>query len=171
MEIYTDFAFNIELKEDTGWDVLWILKGLVYNDRIIKPKDLPNHDFFKCASWSSVLGPALEDDEQKRKRRYSSLIYNDGYGICNDEDGSSYRCYLLDSFNSLLNYDNEIEKFLDWIFPSVKPGYQTVAGWYQCETEIKKGTAAQMTTIFWNKDHFELNKVFVQNQDVNQKRN
>lgn len=154
MGTYTDFSFNVELKEETDPNVIRILEALVNNQDLDGIENLPNHDFFKCDYWACVLG-RNSDYYQFRKNRFGTLRH--------DKINS---CYLLASFNNFKNYNNEIEKFLDWITPYMAVGYETVAGWFQCELDMDKERDAVMTIVFWNKDHFELNEVPVVNQKI-----
>jgi hypothetical protein len=99
MGMYTEFHFNVELKEDTPKKVINILKKMVKDNDIVI-HNLPEHDFFKTSRWEWML--------------CSDSYYFDADTHSTIREDASNTHYLCVRCN-LKNYDNEIELFLNWI--------------------------------------------------------
>src|SRR5882672_2404592 len=108
MGYYTQFHFNATLKSNIEDDKKLIrqLIDCMKDDRSDIPSVLPKHDFFKQAWWRAVL--------------YGACIKT---AFCED-------CIFVDC--NIKNYDDQIEKFLDWIsdyviLPVIKTGLRLEA--------------------------------------------
>lgn len=104
--MYTEFHFNAALKEDVPSQVLQILQYML-NEREEMP-DTPDHELFDTNRWEHMLRC---DSYYFEADTHSTLRY----------DGISKHYYLCIRCN-LKNYDQEINKFVDWIHPYLQ-GY------------------------------------------------
>jgi hypothetical protein len=107
MGMYTELVFGGELKSDTPENVINILKYLI-DDETIETFKLPDHPFFECDRWTHIA--------------ISSSYYFGGQclsGIKYDGIANAYRISIR---ANLKNYDNEIDKFVDWIKPYMDKG-------------------------------------------------
>lgn len=104
MGMYTEFHFNSRLKENTPAEVLEALQWMLAEDKPDVPPALPSHPLFqgklRC-KWM-LLSDSYYFDALTR----SELEFDD---IANQ--------YFLSIRCNLKNYDNEIQKFVDWIRP------------------------------------------------------
>jgi hypothetical protein len=99
MGMFTEFILNVELKKDVPKDILDILKYMIDNS-LPKPQ-LSNHALFETDRWRFML---QSDSHYFDSDAHSTLRY--------DENSNSY--YLNIKCN-LKNYNEEIEKFINWI--------------------------------------------------------
>jgi hypothetical protein len=104
MGMYTEFHFNVQLLSKVPNEVVDLLKFMVsteetkYESRL---KNLPSHPLFYTDRWVRML---LSDSYYFSADTHSTLRFDgitNGYYLC-------IRC-------NLKNYNNEIEKFVDWI--------------------------------------------------------
>lgn len=102
MGMYTEFHFNSELKEDVPESVLAVLRYMLPSDNEQPEPPLPDHPFFKCERWRMLL---TMDSYYFDADTHSTLRL--------DHDESYYLCVR----SNLKNYDNEINRFVDWITP------------------------------------------------------
>ena len=102
MGMYTELNIGVAFKEDTPSSVINILKHMLNED---EPDyyELTDHPLFKTARWNLML---VCDSYYFDGQTDSSLIYDD---ISNQ--------YYLNVRCNLKNYDNEIDKFMDFIQP------------------------------------------------------
>ena len=102
MGMYTEFHYNAEVKRDIPQDAKAILDYMVLNTFDEPPT--PDHPLFDTARWRLMLrcDSAYFDAET-----YSTFRDSDGRGL--------FLCIRC----NLKNYDNEIEKFCDWIRPYI----------------------------------------------------
>lgn len=117
MSMYTEFHFNVELKEHTPQNTLGILGYMPDPWRTGAP-DIPEHSLFKTERWPQVL---CGDSAYFPMEQRSELTI--------DEDG----VISLSVRSNLKNYDNEIEKFLDWISPYVDTLFDEMVGYFRYE--------------------------------------
>jgi hypothetical protein len=102
MGMYTEFHFNAELKQNVPLEVIAVLRFMLSNDKEYAGK-LPDSPLFQTDRWrwmlqmNSYYFPA----DTHSTLRYDNIGRN--YHLC-------IRC-------NLKNYDNEINKFVDWITP------------------------------------------------------
>ena len=112
MGMYTEFVFGVSLLSTTPKEVLNILHYLVIDDWINIV--LPEHVFFKCDRFKHIA------------RSYSYYFgYSDSNSKFSLDRDSISKEYLLSIRSSIKNYNNEIEKFVDWIKPYVSNGSGT----------------------------------------------
>lgn len=105
MGMYTELHFNVELKEDVPPEVVAVLKYMLNRESNAVEPPLPDHPLFQCFRWRGMLQC---DSYYFRADTHSTLRF--------DDIGRSY--YLCIRCN-LKNYDDEIEKFVDWIMPYI----------------------------------------------------
>lgn len=107
MGMYTELVCAFELKKDTPEKVIETLKYMLdYSDEDIKT---PDHELFKTHRWEFMLR-------------------SDSYYFTGTTDSSMRKDDIADSYIvnvrcNLKNYDDEIEKFLDWIKPYISKDY------------------------------------------------
>lgn len=113
MGYYTELKLNIKLKKETPDNIIEFLKKVlidkdigVDNKFLFKSGDVfkPwfSHDFFKCQRWYMLfLSTNWDEDMQGGKLR---------------EDKGNWTVNLHTEFK---NYDDEIDKFMDWITPYI----------------------------------------------------
>ena len=103
MGMYTELNINVELKDDTPKEVIEILKYMLDNN-LTKP-ELLSHDLFYTDRWEHMLkGDSYYFDADT----HSTLRYGE---ICES--------WYLNIQCNLKNYDNEIDKFINFITPYV----------------------------------------------------
>ena len=102
MGMYTELNIGVKLYSNTPENILDILRYMV-GDINIEPDDKPNHPLFETDRWRMLF--------------MSDSYYFDG--ITNsvlDYDGIT-EAYYLTVRSNFKNYDDEINKFLDFIRP------------------------------------------------------
>jgi hypothetical protein len=112
MGMFTEFVLNVTIKKDTPTDVLYILDNWERGHGF-------NHELFDTDHWSSI---GRSDSYYFPVRRRFDFIHD---RILNG--------HWLNISGSFKNYDNEIEKFLNWINPYVDRG--GFAGYYRYEED------------------------------------
>jgi hypothetical protein len=109
MGMYTEFHFNVRLKQNIPDKILNILRYMVSNEPNkydFKPKEIPDHLLFK------------------NSERWHWMLWVDSYYFAADTistlrvDDTAKQYFLCVRCN-LKNYDNEIENFIDWINPYI----------------------------------------------------
>lgn len=100
MGMYTELSLDSDLKCDTPEEVIQILKYMLRREDIDMPP-LPDHPLFATTRWSYMLrcGSAYFAAQPDSK-----LLEVDGD-------------LTINIICNLKNYEDEIEKFLDWIHP------------------------------------------------------
>lgn len=121
MGMYTDFIYDADLRKETPKQVIELLEYMLDNDKP-PPLRLPTAPLFLAYRWDCMLRMTYAASEVEGR---SSLAINDG-----GKFRLTIRC-------SLKNYDDEIEKFVEWIDPWVDaaPGAQLGASRFE-EQEI-----------------------------------
>ena len=129
MGMYTRLTFWAEIPDAHADEV----KSLVS----MRPESRrPDHPFFKTPRYGVLFS-------------CSSYYFNTGRSRLERDD--IIKGYWLNIDSSLKNYDDEIELFLDWIHPLVKPGnFQHVGGFTQYEEDERP------TLIYYEDDGFKL---------------
>ena len=105
MGMYTELVMAIELKQNVSANVYEILQYMV-GDSEFEPIELPNHPLFKTNRWHFMLN--------------SDSYYFDGITksiLKEDNLFPDHPSYYLTIRCNLKNYNEEIEKFIDWITP------------------------------------------------------
>jgi len=103
MGMYTEFHFNVELKQNAPRSVIEVLEYMLGTRE--KRPELPDHPLFATSRWRIML---QMDSYYFDADTYSTLRF--------DEISNAY--YLCVRCN-LKNYDNEIELFINWINPYI----------------------------------------------------
>lgn len=117
MGMYTELHFNSELKGNTPTNVISILKYMVEDGD--KPLKLPDHPLFKTCRWETML---VCDSYYFDAETHSTLRLDN---ITN----SWYLCIR----SNFKNYDNEVECFLNWIYPYLNKFEGDFLGFYRYE--------------------------------------
>lgn len=105
--MFTEFHFNVGLVQDVPNNILDILRFMISEDREKDESllELPSHPLFDTTKWKWML---LCDSRYFSAETISTLYkanLGKDYYLC-------IRC-------NLKNYDNEIEKFVDWVNPYI----------------------------------------------------
>ncbi len=103
MGMYTELHYNTELKRDVPENVLDLLRFML--GKIEQSPETPEHALFDTDRWTHML---RHDSYYFDADTHSTLRYDqiaEGYFLC-------IRC-------NLKNYDQEIEKFIEWIRPYI----------------------------------------------------
>lgn len=118
MGMYTEFHFNVKLKKDVPEDVIEVLRFMTA-DRD-KPERLPNHPLFRDDTrWGYML---TCDSYYFPMTVATSLLYD-----------NIAKGYFLSVRSNFKNYNNEIDKFLNWIIPYVADYHDNFLGFYRYE--------------------------------------
>lgn len=105
--MYTELVLKCSIKNDTPEYILNILNYLFNGGE--EPDCLPDHEFFSCPRWHFI-------------GRCSSY-YHVPFNSSRFEEG-----YIF-SRSDLKNYDDEIDKFIDWIQPYLEHYEGDCIGW------------------------------------------
>ena len=106
MGMYTELKINIVLKPDTPQCVIEFLNNVINNDLLDSENVLftsrnlfPhfNHEFFECNRWELLLTS-------------TNGGYTGGSRFTKLEDK-----YVLNLHTEFKNYDNEVDKFINWM--------------------------------------------------------
>lgn len=105
MGMYTQLHYGVRLKKNTPQQVVDLLQFML-GDEAKKPTELPDHDLFRTSRWSYML-------------TCDSYYFN--YKTCSNMrlDDIAGQWFFSVTCN-VKNYNNEIEKFIDWLMPYVE---------------------------------------------------
>ena len=117
--MYTEFHFNCKLREDISNEVIKLLEYMITDHEI--PSTLPDHPLFSTERWLYMLRTSSYyfDADTHSTIRLDKI--DNKYHLC-------IRC-------NLKNYDEEIEKFIDWIRPYLYCYDEQFLGFYRCEED------------------------------------
>lgn len=102
MGMYTELHYNVELRKDVPAEVIATLNYMLDKD---SPEAKCDHPLFMTRRWPVML---RMDSYSFNADTHSTLRFDEIAGQ-----------YILCIRCNLKNYDNEIEKFVDWINPYV----------------------------------------------------
>lgn len=123
MGMYTALVLDARTVRDTPDDVVRILKFMTAADGAHEPWDLPKHPLFGENRWRWMLRGSSAYFPIERNPQFYKPFYGPDEGA-----------WLLSVGTSLKNYDDEIEKFLDWVTPYIETG---IGYWiYEEDTRI-----------------------------------
>lgn len=126
MGMYTEFHFNSELNNNSS-DIIDILKYMIGEQgSYIK---LPKHPLFETDRWMFML---CTDSYYFDADTISTLRYD-----------KTAKAYFLCIRCNLKNYNDEIEKFINWITPYLAKTNGEFLGFYRYE-EYEKPTLIYM---------------------------
>lgn len=117
MGMYTELHYNAELVSDVPESVLAVLRYML-GMRNNAP-ELPDHPLFRTSRWHIML---TCDSYYFAADTHSTLRW--------DEIGD---CWYLCVRSNLKNYDQEIERFIEWVDPYVEAGEGEFLGFYRYE--------------------------------------
>ena len=106
MGMYTELQFTAEIDYDKHEEIIDILRYMT-GDESIKRENLtiPTHELFETDRWEYML--------------LGSSYYFPGQPHHTLKEEHNFQLINLSVRTDLKNYDNEIQKFLDWIYPYV----------------------------------------------------
>lgn len=102
MGMYTELVCALELRENTPSEILDVIRYML--DETDELERTPDHKLFKTSRWEFMLR--------------SDSYYFDGTShsfLKQDNLTPDRPMYFLNIRCNLKNYDNEIDKFIDWI--------------------------------------------------------
>lgn len=121
MGMYTELVLKCRIKNESPAAVKEVIDYLFSDGDL--PKEIPEHEFFKCDRWNSIGSCASFYHHPEVVNSVPKFDYTDSNYIFSRSD--------------LKNYDDEISKFVDWIAPYVE-GYGDVCiGWSWYEEDEK----------------------------------
>lgn len=103
MGMYTELNIGVDLAPSTPDSVIKVLNYMLGNEEV--DVETPDHPLFQTERWRYMLG---SDSYYFDGRTDSSMVRDAVTGV-----------YALNVRCNLKNYDGEISKFLDFIFPYV----------------------------------------------------
>lgn len=115
MGMYTEFHFNAELEGIPPHEVMSILTWMIGANNE-EPKELPDHPLFKTSRWAQML---RSDSFYFDACTHSTIKDDQGLYLC-------IRC-------NLKNYEDEIEKFIDWVMPYLNKQEGDFLGFHRYE--------------------------------------
>lgn len=122
MGMYTELHFSSALKKSVPSEVVDILIYMTkYSDKQEYFGKIPEHDLFKTNRWRFMLNC---DSYYFDTKTASSVFYD-----------NSAECYYFNIKCNLKNYDNEIEKFINWIMPYLDKEDGSFLGHYRYEED------------------------------------
>lgn len=131
MGMYTEFVFGGALRDDVPENVIAILRYLVkpiWSDRFVVGQEnipIPDHPFFQTDRWLGIA--ASSSCYFGYNQSLSALVYDE-----------INRHWVVAIRSSIKNYNNEIEKFVDWIRPYIREGSgeQDLLGYSLYEADV-----------------------------------
>lgn len=110
MSMYTEIYVKAVLKEDVDDNVINILKYMLGMDNIeLEDLTLPSHSLFETNNWHYMLRPGSS--------------YHIPYTVKLFEYNDISENYYLVVRSDFKNYQDEIEKFFDWIKQYLEQDY------------------------------------------------
>lgn len=112
MGMYTELNFSAEIdydKHEEIIDVLTLMTDANYDRDMGETFALPDHELFETSRWRHML--------------LGSSYYFAAEPFCKLNEEHDSKLVSLTVICSLKDYDNEIDKFLDWIRPYVVTNY------------------------------------------------
>lgn len=128
MGMYTELHLNARLLETTPPEVLDILRYMVGETSVI-PKMTPEHPLFSTERWGFMLRC---DSYYFAADTHSTLRYD-------DIAKTNFLCVRT----NLKNYDQEIERFVDWITPYLDEFDGEFLGFMRYEIDVPGRNADQ----------------------------
>ena len=124
MGMYTEFHYNVELDHETPEPVIKVLEYMVSNEKNSKPDTtFSNHPLFEAERWWVML---TCDSYNFAADTHSTLRFD-----------KKAKCYYLNIRCNFKNYDNEIQKFCDFIKPYVNNYKGECVGFYRYEEYLE----------------------------------
>ena len=117
--MYTVFHLDIRLRDDLPDDIYKLLQRMLGDqERVAENSPLPDHPLFQTTRWNYMLC-----SNNVYASCVNQLMRHEFFGI---------RLCVQSSFK---NYDNEIDKFLDWLAPYADPNMSddTLVGYTRYE--------------------------------------
>ena len=108
---YTRIKFYAKLRSDTPASVLEVLRATFTSEEAVSKELRPDHPFFRAPRWEPLF--------------QCTSVYFETPGSRGLVEGKTT---ILQFHSSLKNYDDEIEKFCDWIGPYLAEPPGTVVG-------------------------------------------
>lgn len=122
MGMYTEIYVNCAFKHDTPPKVIEVLQYLFGEENLDRPDNLPDHELFKTEGWY-LIGSG-------------SSCYHIPFATSKFVYDKYMKQWYLTSRSDLKNYNDEIEKFFDWINPYVSAHDGTFIGYSRYEEDL-----------------------------------
>lgn len=131
MGYYTEVKVKIKLRKDTPDNVLSLL------GRVIIQGDLGHNK--PMFGFEDVFVPDIDHIFFKCQRWYMLLLSTNFGGISGGKFYQEKENWIIDLHTEFKNYDDEVDKFIDWVSPFVlgrkKKQY---VGWYKGENDSNR---------------------------------
>ena len=114
MGMYTELLLKAEVEDETPPQVMRVLEYFFKGGP--EPESLPDHPLFEKPRWEMI----------GRSSSYYHIPWPDG-GM--GRGGAERGTWYIFSRSDLKNYDGEIEAFLDWSRPYLRPATGSCLGW------------------------------------------
>lgn len=111
MGMYTEINMRANLRQDTPEEVLQVLEAMAFGAPILAASELPAHPLFESHRWYHL---GVRGSYYFPKAGLSEVVRP-----VHEWDAPRFSLH-----GDLKNYDNEIDKFFDWIDPYIdaEPG-------------------------------------------------
>jgi hypothetical protein len=126
MGMYTELVCAFELKNNVPKDIINILNYMCEgDDDFLNDVEIPNHELFKTSRWDFMLrSDSYYFDGATHSFLKTDYLYPDK------------PMYYLNVRCNLKDYDNEIDKFIDWLKPYIDKDKENMfIGYKRYETE------------------------------------
>lgn len=114
MGMYTELVMSCRIKDDPS--IINVLKYMI--GEIEEQPELPDHSLFKTYRWIAML----------RGSSYPEVVH-----LLKYNDIGKYWCFINRS--DFKNYDDEVNKFIDWLAPYLEDTYGVMIGYSRYEED------------------------------------
>lgn len=121
MGMYTELVLKCSVKKSSPCEVLNVINHLFNGGEDVV--DVPDHEFFKCSRWMFIGNCSSYYHHPKTINDVHDVEYSDSLHIFSRSD--------------LKNYDDEINKFIDWVKPYLDHSPGECIGWQWYEEDDK----------------------------------
>lgn len=116
MGMYTEISFRANLIKEVPEQVTDVLKIIIYGAEDLPKDGLPDHELFACDRWEALGHHGSYYFPNAGQSELSLPLYH-------------WETPVAALHGNLKNYDQEIEKFFDWIDPYVENSKGTFLGY------------------------------------------
>ena len=119
MGMYTELVLKFEISKNLPKDVMQVFEYLFNNGE--EPSFIPDHEFFKKSRWFVIGKSSSFYHHPECVKSWCDVDYSDTIYIFSRSD--------------LKDYNNEIQSFVDWAKPYIRPSTGDCLGWVWYEEE------------------------------------